>query len=299
MASRSYADLVSTKQAPSSVLFSLVVATLGRTDELRRFLSLLPATETFDFEVIIVDQNEDSRIDVLLRGLGLHFPIVHLKSTKKNASAARNQGAASARGTWLAFPDDDCCYTSDTLHRVKQEILKEEAEIITGIITDFQTRPFLKKAAYSRELKLSDAPQKFPEPAIFIHVNTFRELKGFNENLGPGTNVFSGEGMDLGFRAIKSGKSITFNPKIRVMHPRKLTRLDKEDNKKMYQYAFGNLYTISLHHRRFAYFIFSKQVILFLPRVILKPRRGKLRHFICFILGLYDGTFTKKTRHLK
>ena len=41
---------------------SLILATVGRTDELTRMFESL-ATQTFsDFEVVVVDQNEDDRL---------------------------------------------------------------------------------------------------------------------------------------------------------------------------------------------------------------------------------------------
>ena len=48
--------------------FDLVVATMGRTDELAHFLD---SVEVQDFErvrVIVVDQNDDERVEQIVRG---------------------------------------------------------------------------------------------------------------------------------------------------------------------------------------------------------------------------------------
>ena len=42
--------------------FSLIMATLGRTDEPRRFLDSLESQTFRDFELILADQNDDDRI---------------------------------------------------------------------------------------------------------------------------------------------------------------------------------------------------------------------------------------------
>ena len=46
--------------------FSLIVATLGRTAELRRLLESLAVQTHQDFEVIVVDQNTDDRVSQIL-----------------------------------------------------------------------------------------------------------------------------------------------------------------------------------------------------------------------------------------
>ena len=45
-------------------MISMVLATLGRKDELVLFLECLSNQGTKDFEIIIVDQNEDGYIEV-------------------------------------------------------------------------------------------------------------------------------------------------------------------------------------------------------------------------------------------
>ena len=47
--------------------FSLIVATLNRTDELGTLLESLNRQDHRDFEVIVIDQNADQRLVPLLR----------------------------------------------------------------------------------------------------------------------------------------------------------------------------------------------------------------------------------------
>src|SRR5271168_3016732 len=96
--------------------FSLIVATIGRTEEFGFLLQSL-AEQTFrDFELIVVDQNSDDRLIPFLEhwngtvaGLantpGSLSAIIHLRCAP-GVSRARNLGLQYCTGEILAFPDD-------------------------------------------------------------------------------------------------------------------------------------------------------------------------------------------------
>jgi glycosyltransferase involved in cell wall biosynthesis len=110
--------------------FSLIVATVNRYDELSLFLSTLLEQKTYDFELIVVDQNQDDRVAPLLdqwlkdaaersSAKGNTPRLVHLRAVP-GLSKARNLGLAHATGEIVAFPDDDCWYQATTLTFVDQ-----------------------------------------------------------------------------------------------------------------------------------------------------------------------------------
>ena len=83
--------------------FSLVLATVGRTDELRRFLAHLDTQTHREFELVVVDQNKDERLKPILEPYRGKFPILHLPS-EQGLSRARNVGIEHARGDVIGFP---------------------------------------------------------------------------------------------------------------------------------------------------------------------------------------------------
>ena len=90
--------------------FSLVVATLNRVDDVRVLLQSL-AEQTFtDFEVLLVDQNDDDRLRPVVEKFAPRLNLTRLHSTVRNSSHARNVGLPLCRGEIIAFPDDDCIY---------------------------------------------------------------------------------------------------------------------------------------------------------------------------------------------
>src|SRR5437899_3216197 len=98
--------------------FDLVVATVDRTAELKRLLESLERQTHRGFRVLLVDQNEDDRLDDVLHDHG-SLDLVRLRSAR-GLSRARNAALGELRADVVAFPDDDCIYPDDLLERVAE-----------------------------------------------------------------------------------------------------------------------------------------------------------------------------------
>jgi len=59
-----------------AIMFSLILATVGRNEELARFLQHLDQQTYRNFELIIVDQNQDGILDPLIRQYQGRFPLL-------------------------------------------------------------------------------------------------------------------------------------------------------------------------------------------------------------------------------
>ena len=98
--------------------FDLVVATVDRVSELERLLASLSAQTHRDFRVLLVDQNEDDRLEPVLREQR-QFDVIRLRS-ERGLSRARNAAIRGVEADLVAFPDDDCVLADDLLERVAQ-----------------------------------------------------------------------------------------------------------------------------------------------------------------------------------
>src|SRR5436853_4580540 len=96
--------------------FDLVVATVDRFEELGRLLSALERQTEARFRVVLVDQNEDDRLDSVLSEHA-SLDVVRLRAAH-GLSRARNVALPSVQGDIVAFPDDDCVYPDDLLESV-------------------------------------------------------------------------------------------------------------------------------------------------------------------------------------
>jgi GT2 family glycosyltransferase len=202
--------------------FSIIVATINRTEENQRLLESIAAQQFADLEVIFADQNADDRLDAILIHFRARFPIVHLRS-RRGLSRARNDALALARGEIICFPDDDCWYPPKLLIEVDRLI--RDNPYISGLTcrcTDEQGR--LSAGGESKQPGLLDCHnvwRRGVSATMFLRMQLFKQVGCFDEELGlgSGTPFQSGEETDLLLRAIKNGFLIQYLPSLAVFHP--------------------------------------------------------------------------------
>jgi glycosyltransferase involved in cell wall biosynthesis len=213
--------------------FSLVMATVGRTQEVERLLASLATQSLRNFELIVVDQNQDDRLEPLLEPYREAFPILHLAS-KPGLSRARNVGLEHATGDIVAFPDDDCWYPPDLLQRVA-ELLNEHRNLggVTGrpmLVTKQeqgeQTPEHGRKVGaprFDKEAGLLDKTNTLLRAisyTIFLRRSVVEKVGGFDESLGVGAGTLwgSAEDTDYALRAVATGAKVYFEPELYVYH---------------------------------------------------------------------------------
>ena len=103
---------------------SLIMPTINVTTELDLFLKSLKAQTYKDFELIVVDQNEGNEVFEIVKDYEEDFKIKYVKSDEKGLSLNRNRGLILMKGEIVGFPDDDCEYSSDTLEKVVEFLIK-------------------------------------------------------------------------------------------------------------------------------------------------------------------------------
>jgi glycosyltransferase involved in cell wall biosynthesis len=198
--------------------FSLVLATVGRTSELNRLFDSLLVQTFHDFEVIVVDQNQDGRLmPILHRARCLGLAIRHLRFSPPNLALARNAGIAEASGQWLGFPDDDCWYEPQTLERIR--LRSRRADRPQGIISRWVEQDAAVPAgvlSWQRSSRFRDIPVS--SITLFFQYSLIERIGGFDGRLGVGQWFGAGEETDMILRALHSGALIAHEPAARVHH---------------------------------------------------------------------------------
>lgn len=203
-------------------VISLVLATIGRTDDLDRLFGSLIAQTHQDYEVIVVDQNSDDRlvphVDLALRS-GIN--ISHLRQAEPNLSMARNLGVFKAKGHIVAFPDDDCWYEPDSLARINSAFAGDPE--LGGLVALWVEQAESMGAGQDgQHLDLGEWRRfrggNASSISLFFRRNNLLMLQGFDECLGVGQWYGAGEETDLVLRALEAGVVIRRCHAARVHH---------------------------------------------------------------------------------
>jgi glycosyltransferase involved in cell wall biosynthesis len=236
----------------SSILpLSLVVATLGRTTQVATLLRSLAAQDFTEFEVIIVDQNDDDRLLPFLAG-DWPFPLRRVYTpSKRGASRARNAGWRESRGSIILFPDDDCWYPADFLRKGLETMDRLNAAVLSGRPADetgrtingrFETKPM----KMDRETVWTTAI----EWIVFFRRNVLEAVEGFDDDIGIGaaTPWQSSEIQDIVIRAIDARFGCWYNPDLVGHHEEMVVgRPDAHLIRKARGYARGMGFVLRQH----------------------------------------------------
>jgi glycosyltransferase involved in cell wall biosynthesis len=100
--------------------FSIIVPTRDRPAQFTRCLQALSALRfpTQAYEVVVVDDGSAAPLDSIVRPFLARMQVKLVRQTPEGPAAARNRGAALARGRFLAFTDDDCAPASEWIEKL-------------------------------------------------------------------------------------------------------------------------------------------------------------------------------------
>jgi len=218
--------------------FSLIIATFGRVDELESLLaSLNSQTISKDaFEVIIVDQNPGSVIHQLVKNFSVKFTIRYFQSQRQGLSYNRNLGITHAKGSYLAFPDDDCEYYPDTLASIDEALQNSGfPDMIIGKVYDRTLQKYVFKKTPDNQLEIN-AWNFYPMVSsitLIIKNNGVR----FDENFGIGERYYSNEDGDMILQFLHRKLKVIYSPRIEFNHPPYSASTMSLD--KVYRYGIG------------------------------------------------------------
>lgn len=269
-------------------MLSLIIATRGRNIEIESLFISLKNQTYQSFEVILVDQNNDNRLDSIVAGYNDSLLIKHIKSSSVGLSLNRNIGIQYANGRIICFPDDDCSFLDSSFF---SEIMEKFAshpylDFISTNTKDYTTGgSILKTPNYAKFIDNLNVFQCCISFTLFIKIKN-RSHIFFDEQLGVGARFGSAEESDLVYSLLSLGYKGRFIHDIYVHHPEKKDSLSFN---KGYNYGLGlgALYKKNIFYRK-AYF-----QIPFLLNVLLRPLGAALiLKRPSFNIGTFIGRIT-------
>lgn len=223
-------------------MISLIVTGGSRHTELDRFFdSLRNQAGGPEIEVIFVNQGHYDA-PARCRGAGaIHLRVADMGKPTP-LSVARNAGLnAGLHGEIVGFPDDDCWYPPD-LGRRLTDYFAQNAQV-DGVCLNVYD-PILNRSYGGRPLGMECPITDRNLFRLPISVGIFlrREMLDrvgchFDESLGAGSPIGSGEETELLARILAVGGNLRYNGNLSVFHPS--DDLDAGDPRKLMQYGAG------------------------------------------------------------
>ena len=208
--------------------FAVVICTRHRplsvADTVRSVLASRPAAS----RVIVVDQADADTPDPLVEFEGLPR-LVRIRHAAVGLSRGRNVGtaAAAAAGAMIvAYTDDDCvaepCWLSGfeaafasaaDVAAVFGTVSAAAYDRATGSIPAYEVRTAVVLRGLANKARAEGIGA-----CMAVRVDAWQQLDGFDDWLGAGTSLASGEDTDLIVRLLHAGFAVAETPAAEVIH---------------------------------------------------------------------------------
>lgn len=241
---------------------SLVVCTRDRSEILKGCLDHLRALTYPNLEIIVVDNapTSDATRALVEEAITADTRFRYVLEPKPGLAAARNAGLAAAKGTILAYTDDDVSVDPNWIDALVRGFSSyENVGCVTGIVCSasiatsaeayFDARlPSWSSRSAAEVFDLGEHRRSdllypysagiFGTGANFAFDREFLEhIGGFDDLLGAGTPTKGGEDLDIFVRILRGGMKIVYWPDAVVWHHHRTG--DAELLKQMYGYGTG------------------------------------------------------------
>jgi lipopolysaccharide/colanic/teichoic acid biosynthesis glycosyltransferase/glycosyltransferase involved in cell wall biosynthesis len=199
-----------------------------------------------DYEVIVVDDGSTDRTARLVEG----FPVRLIRQPNTGPAAARNRGAAGARGELLAFTDADCAPSPTWLFTLTRafsqaEVVGVKGSYLTrqpGLVSRFVQLEYAYKDLRMRRLPSIDFIDTF---SAAYRKEVFLQNGGFNESFkNPAV-----EDIEFSFRLARKGYHMRFEPGATVFHQHDKNLAEYLSRK--YKIGFWGAYMLGWTSERF------------------------------------------------
>lgn len=207
-------------------LISVVIPSYARPAALRQCLAALSA-QTLPrerYEVIVVDDGSPAPLEDVTTTYSHSLELTLLRQQNAGPGAARNRGAAIARGRLLAFTDDDCLPDPGWVETMARQHAATPADLLGGRVLNHdpdniyaETSQFILEGAYRYYAAHPGQGRFFASNNMAVPAAAFAELGGFDE-----TFRVASEDRDLCARWNAAGRTLHFVEGALVRHAPRL-----------------------------------------------------------------------------
>jgi GT2 family glycosyltransferase len=194
---------------------SVVIPTIGRPAQLASALASLAACRPRADEIVIVDQSRSADTGHVIerfRACGAR----RIQCDRRGIGRAINAGLYAASGEIVLVTNDDCTVADDWVAVAIQELAHRPRTIVTGSVLpagDSLRVPSVKQEPLPRDYTGSVDDGALYGANMAARRAELLEVGGFDERITP-----TAEDNDLGYRWLKSGRSLRYEPAMRIWH---------------------------------------------------------------------------------
>jgi len=278
-----------------AVSVALIVATRGRMRELEILFESLAAQDFKNFEIIIVDQNDDNRLGAMCEHWQSTLKMRRLWTpSERGASRARNMGWAQTGCPIVLFPDDDCWYPPSFLSRVLNTMQSTDADIVCGRAADTRAQDINGRFEGTAQwVTRENVWTTQIEWMIIFRLTALQAVSGFDPTIGVGASTpwQSCEGQDIVLRAMAKGLKCYYDNSLYGPHPElDIYTPDERMCRKGRVYARGLGYV--LHHHNYTRLSLMNWVLRPVVKACLFLVMGKFdraRYYRNVAIGRWEG----------
>jgi GT2 family glycosyltransferase len=202
---------------------TVIIPTYQRPAALTRCLASLAAQDypADCFEVVVADDGSDVPLDQVIAAHAATLSVVLLRLDHGGPAAARNQGAAVARGEILGFIDDDCIADPGWISALVGALSRHADAAVGGaIVNGVPENPYVRAShtllaflyRYYHEQQRGWLPF-FTTNNLAVRGETFAAVGGFDP-----TFPFASEDRDWSDRCRRAGHPLVHAPDAVVVH---------------------------------------------------------------------------------
>ncbi len=226
-----------------SPTISLVCSTIGRPGPLAALLRSVASSDLAErVEFVLVDQSADQQSTAVLNDYPLQGAKVAATSGR-GLSVGRNVGVALAKGTVLAFPDDNCSYPPHTFRQVLDMFDRcPDISGLSGMQVDAAGRPsMLRWLGHPTDITRRNFVRTAISSTLFLRRSALPSAAPFDEGVGVGSPGWRGAGeeSDLVLRLLAGGHRMAYRPDIRVCQDDDRAAVSTDYIDKMLKYGVG------------------------------------------------------------
>ena len=229
--------------ASDAPLISVVVATRERPRSLAACLDSLSCMDYPNYEIVVVDNAPATDATASLVGKRTGENLRYAREPRRGLAAAHNHGLEQARGTIVAFTDDDVTLDRKWLTEISRGLrTASDVACVTGLImpAELQTQAQILLEAHGHfgkgfEKRRVNCGTHRPADPLFpftvgklgsganmaFRTDRLRGLGGFDPATGTGTTARGGDDLAAFFSVLAAGYSLVYQPTAVAWHQHK------------------------------------------------------------------------------